>query len=72
MNIQPSRIDFPRLTYSIAESEVLTGLSRATLYRRIAAGELRTVQSGRRRLVPVCELERMVGSPSVMSLQNSA
>ena len=60
--MQPSRFDFPRLTYSIAESEVLTGLSRATLYRRIAAGELRTVQSGRRRLVPSAELNRLCGA----------
>jgi excisionase family DNA binding protein len=60
MDTLPSRIEFPRLTYSIAESEVLTGLSRATLYRRIAAGDLRTVQSGRRRLVPVSELTRIL------------
>lgn len=63
-DVQPSRIEFPRLTYSIAESEVLTGLSRATLYRRIAAGELRTVQNGRRRLVPTTELQRIISSDS--------
>ncbi len=51
----------PRLAYSIAESEVLSGLSRSSLYRLIAAGRLRTVQLGRRRLVPSGELERLCG-----------
>jgi excisionase family DNA binding protein len=49
----------PRLAYSIAESEALSGLSRSSLYRLIAAGELKTVQRGRRRLVPSAELERL-------------
>jgi len=49
----------PRLTYSIAEREVLSGLSRSSLYRLIAAGQLKTVQRGRRRLVPRDELERL-------------
>jgi excisionase family DNA binding protein len=49
----------PRLAYSLAESEALSGLSRSTLYRLIVAGKLRTVQRGRRRLVPSAELERL-------------
>jgi excisionase family DNA binding protein len=55
---------FPRLAYSMAESEALSGLSRSSLYRLIAAGKLKTVQHGRRRLVPVQELERIL-SPSL-------
>jgi len=51
---------FPRLAYSIAESEALSGLSRSSLYRLIAAGQLKTVQHGRRRIVPTGELERFV------------
>jgi excisionase family DNA binding protein len=51
----------PRLAYSIAESEALTGLSRSSLYRLIAAGKLKTVQHGRRRIVPRGELERLCG-----------
>lgn len=50
---------FPRLAYSIAESEALSGLSRSSLYRLIAAGKLKTVQHGRRRIVPRSELERL-------------
>jgi excisionase family DNA binding protein len=52
-----------RLAYSIAESETLSGLSRSSLYRLIAAGKLKTVQHGRRRLVPVQELERLCHPP---------
>ena len=56
-----SVIDAPisRLAYSLAESETLIGLSRSSLYRLIAAGKLRTVQHGRRRIVPRTELERL-------------
>ncbi len=49
----------PRLAYSLAESEALSGLSRSSLYRLIAAEKLKTVQLGRRRLVPRDELERL-------------
>jgi len=49
----------PRLAYSIAESEALSGLSRSSIYRLIAAGKLKTVQHGRRRIVPRDELERL-------------
>jgi hypothetical protein len=49
----------PRLAYSLAESEALSGLSRSSLYRMIAAGTLRTIVHGRRRLVPAHELERL-------------
>jgi excisionase family DNA binding protein len=50
----------PRLAYSLAESEALSGLSRSSLYRLIASGQLKTVHCGRRRLVPVDELTRLL------------
>lgn len=50
----------PRLAYSLAESEAMSGLSRSSLYRLIAAGRLKTVHCGRRRLVPARELERFL------------
>jgi excisionase family DNA binding protein len=55
----------PRLAYSLAESEALSGLSRSSLYRMIAAGTLRTVVHGRRRLVPAHELERLFSAIEV-------
>jgi excisionase family DNA binding protein len=55
-------VSLPRLTFSIAESEAISGLSRSSLYRLIAAGKLRTILCGRRRLVPSAELERLCGA----------
>ena len=49
-----------RLSYSIDEAATLTGLSRATLYRRVADGQLKTVRRGRRRLVPAKQLENFL------------
>ena len=41
----------PKLTYSLDEVTRLTGLSRRELHRQIAAGFLRSIVVGRRRLV---------------------
>jgi excisionase family DNA binding protein len=46
----------PRTELSLAEFEAITGVARSTLYRMIRRGQLRTVQRGRRRLVPVSEV----------------
>ena len=45
-------IEVPKLGFSLAELEIATGLSRATLYRLIGSGELETVKVRGRRLVP--------------------
>jgi excisionase family DNA binding protein len=55
----PTLMSVQRLAYSLAEAEALSGLSRSTLYRLMAAGVLKTVHRGRRRLVPKEELERL-------------
>jgi excisionase family DNA binding protein len=49
-----------RLVYSIQEAAHACGLSRATLYRLIAAGKLRTVKVGARRLVPVEAIDALL------------
>jgi excisionase family DNA binding protein len=54
-----STVSLPRFSYSLAETEIMTSLSRATLYRMIAAGTLKTVRTGGRRLVPTAELEKL-------------
>lgn len=54
---QPSML--PRLAYSLAEIAMSTGLSRRSLYRLMAAGQLATVRRGRRRLVPAAEALRL-------------
>lgn len=55
--MQTQLVSVPKLTYSLAEVELASGLSRASIYRAIAAGELKTIQRGRRRLVPARALE---------------
>jgi excisionase family DNA binding protein len=49
----------PRLALSVDEAAASIGVSRDTLEREILH-ELRTVRVGRRRLVPLRELERWV------------
>ncbi len=45
---------------SIIEAARASGLSRATLYRSIASGQLKTVKIGARRLVPVHALDALL------------
>jgi excisionase family DNA binding protein len=49
-----------RLVYSIQEAAHACGLSRATIYRLIAAGKLTTVKVGARRLVPVAAVDALL------------
>jgi excisionase family DNA binding protein len=49
-----------RLTYSLAEAVALIGLSRASLYRLIEAGELKAVRIGSRRLIEAAEIEALL------------
>ena len=60
---QMQAISVPKLSYSLAEVELASGLSRASIYRAIAAGTLKTVQLGRRRLVPALALADFLQSP---------
>jgi excisionase family DNA binding protein len=57
-----------KLAYSISEATTATGLSRATLYRYIARGELATFKVGSRTLIRADVLigfvERLSASPS--------
>jgi len=50
------------LTVSIAHARVMSGLSIPTLYRLIKRGELDTVTVGRRRLVKIESINRLVGA----------
>lgn len=60
--LQPRKTAVTRRAYSLAEVELASGLSRATLYRRIASGKLRTAQAGpkQKRLVPARELDNFL------------
>jgi excisionase family DNA binding protein len=54
--------DIPRLSYSLTEAAAATGISLATLHRKIASGELKGVKVGRRRVIPADELRRLCGA----------
>lgn len=49
-----------RLTYSVAETARVLGISRSYCYELVQEGALPYVQLGRRRLVPRAALERYV------------
>jgi excisionase family DNA binding protein len=51
-----------RPTCTIRQAAEATGLSRSTLYQRIADDQLQTTRVGRRRLVLVSSLLALVGA----------
>jgi excisionase family DNA binding protein len=51
-----------RLVYSIQEATHACGLSRATIYRLIASGQLKTVKVGGRRLVRPEAIEELLNA----------
>jgi excisionase family DNA binding protein len=53
-----------RLALSIREAEQASGLSRATLYRLIANGRLKTSKVGARRIITVGALETLLNEGS--------
>lgn len=53
-------VSVPKLGYSLAEVEIATGLSRATLYRMLSAGQLSTVKVRGRRLVPAWQAQKLL------------
>jgi excisionase family DNA binding protein len=50
------------LRYSLREAQTLLGLSRSTLYTRIAAGKLTVHKDGRRTFVLAAELDRYLAT----------
>lgn len=50
-----------RATCSVPEAGDLLGLSRSAAYRAVDEGQIPTIRLGRRLVVPVPELRRMIG-----------
>lgn len=59
-DVAESRADHT-IAASPAEAARRLGVSRATIYGLLEHGQLRSVKVGRRRLIPVSELHRLVG-----------
>ena len=57
-----SPVDNAPITVTVANAGTMSGLSVATLYRLIERGELDTIKIGRRRLVRVDSIKRLVGA----------
>lgn len=57
MNTQA--VSIPKLGWSFAEFEAASGLSRSTLYRMLAGGQLHTVKIRGRRIIPAWQAERL-------------
>jgi excisionase family DNA binding protein len=56
---QPSG-ELPQLRFEIIEAARIPRMSRATLYERIRAGEIKAQKDGRRRYITAVELQRYV------------
>jgi excisionase family DNA binding protein len=60
---EPTAIPFAqRLTCTVAEACVATGLGRTKLYELIGGGQVETTTIGRRRLVQIRSLRQLVNS----------
>jgi excisionase family DNA binding protein len=59
--MESQTVSLQRLGFSFAEAEVISNLSRATLYRQVARGHLRTGKVGKRSLIPADALEKLCG-----------
>jgi excisionase family DNA binding protein len=61
MNPSKSRPSRQRLTCSIGEAAELLGIGRASAYEAARAGQIPILVIGRRRVVPLAALHRMLG-----------
>ena len=52
--------ELPQLRFEIIEAARILRMSRATLYERIRAGEIKAQKDGRRRYISASELQRYV------------
>jgi excisionase family DNA binding protein len=52
----------PQLRFEIIEAARILRMSRATLYERIRAGDIKAQKDGRRRYVTASELQRYIAS----------
>jgi excisionase family DNA binding protein len=52
-----------RLAYSIDEAAQAIGVSKRTIEELLSTGQLRSKVIGRRRLIPVSALRKLIGEP---------
>lgn len=54
-----------RITLTVDEAAVKLGISRPVAYRAVKRGEIPTIKIGRRILVPISALEKLLASAGV-------
>lgn len=59
--IAPSALPIPKLAFTIKEAEYSLGVSKRTLNRLIADGQVKSVLVRGCRLIPTTELQRLCG-----------
>jgi hypothetical protein len=62
-NSQVAPLD-PLRRYSIQQSLVLLSTSRASLYKAIKSGKVKTISEGKRRFLPGSEIARLCAVPA--------
>lgn len=58
--MQPEKTDIPKIAYSIKEAVQASSLGRTTIYSHIAAGRLRAIRVGGRRVIPADSLHALM------------
>lgn len=60
------------LTYSVAETAELFGVSRDSIYKAIARGDLKALRFGRRTVIPRVEVHRALGVDNTTGTEGAA
>lgn len=63
-----NRNEKSRLTLTVDEAAVLLGISRSLAYAAVARGEIPSIRVGRRYLVPVAALDKLLAEASSQRL----
>lgn len=58
--MQPEKTNIPKIAYSIKEAVQASSLGRTTIYSHIAAGRLRAIRVGGRRVIPADSLHALM------------
>lgn len=61
---KPESIKNQLLSVSILDAAQMTGLSRSRIYELLNDGQLHSVLIGKRRLIPMSALRKLIGEPA--------